>query len=266
VSSASRALRAEALRLSGGRLPWMVPLAAGLGGTYAWGLGAAAERGLFGSPGGFYVAAASASGAADTCAAVGALLAASAVGGDFASGVARTALSRPVRRGTWLLARIAALAAALALLDVSACAGAMAAGGLRFGLGAVAEGGYVLASARLLLVQLAVAMLPALVGVVLAVCLGGLLGALLGRPGPAVVSTVLLAAALLALARWPQVEPLLPTAHLTAALERVVQLSQGLATLHASDVAPRDLLVLGAWLLGAVALVLPWLGRKDIVA
>ena len=99
------AFRAEWLRLSTGRAPWLLPLAAALGAAYAWGLGVAAERGLFGAPTGFYLAAAGATGAGITCAAVGGLLAASAVGGDFASGVARTALCRPVGRGAWLGAR-----------------------------------------------------------------------------------------------------------------------------------------------------------------
>jgi hypothetical protein len=261
-----RPLRAEALRLSTGRLPWTLPLAAALGGAYAAGLGAAAERGLFGAPTGFYLAAATASGAAVTCTAVGALLAASAVGGDFASGVARTALSRPVGRTAWLLSRLAALWAAVALLDLAACTGAAAWGALRFGLFAVAESGYVLATRELLLGQLVVGVAVSVLGTGVAVCLGGLLGALWGRPGPAVVCTVLLGAVLLALGRWPEVEPYLPSSVLTAALDRVSQLAQGLATLHATDVAPRALGVFAAWVAVALAVALPWLERKDVVA
>jgi len=260
-----RSLRAEALRVSTGRLPLALPVAAGLGGAYAAGLGTAAERGLFGAPTGFYLTSASASGSAVTCAAVGALLAASAVGGDFTSGVARTALSRPVGRGTWLLSRLVALWAAVALLHLAACAGGAVWAELRFGFSSVAESGYVLASRQLLLGQLAAGMAVALLGTGVAVCLGGLLGALWGRPGPAVVSTVLLGAGLLALARWPEVEPLLPTSALTGALDRVAQLSQGLATRHATDVAPRALLVFGAWVAGALAAALPFIGRKDVV-
>ena len=85
-----------------------------------------------------------------------------------------------------------------------------------------------------------------------------------GRPGPAVASTALLGAGLLALARWPQLAALLPTTHLTAGLDRVTQLSQGLATSYATDVAPRAVVVFAGWLVLLLALGLPLLQRKDV--
>src|SRR5208283_5319671 len=105
-----------------------LPLAAVLAGAYAFSLGVAADRGLFGAPNGFYLAAAGATGAAITAAAVGALFAASAVGADFASGVARTALCRPVGRTAWWTARLLALASALALGYLAGALGALVAG------------------------------------------------------------------------------------------------------------------------------------------
>jgi ABC-type transport system involved in multi-copper enzyme maturation permease subunit len=260
------AFRAEWLRLATGRAPWTLPLAAGLAAAYAWGLGVAAERGLFGAPSGFYLAAAGATGAGITCAAVAGLLAASAVGGDFASGVARTALSRPVGRGAWLSARVCALAGGVGLGFLAACAGALAAGAIRFGLGAVTESGYVLARPGFLLSQLAVGMATCFLGQVLAVAAGGVLGMLWGRSAPAVASTAVLGAGLVALGRWPELEPFLPTTFLTAGLDRVAQLSQGLATLHATDVAPRAVLVLGLWLGATLAVGLSLLQRKDITS
>lgn len=266
MRSSLRAYRAEWLRLATGRSLWLLPLA-GLGaGAYAFSLGVAAERGLFGAPTGFYLAAAGATGAGITCAAVGALLAASAVGSDFSSGVARTALCRPVARSAWLGARLAALASGLALVFLAACLGALLAGQVRFGLGAVTEGSYVLASSGLLLGQLCVAVASCLLGQTVAVAAGGVLGMAWGRPGPAVASTAVLGAGLLALGRWPEVEPFLPTTFLTGGLDRVTQLAQGLATLHATDVAPRAVLVFGVWLLGVLALGIPLLQAKDIAS
>jgi ABC-2 type transport system permease protein len=261
-----RVFRAEWLRVATGRTVWLLPLAAGLGAAYAWGLGVAADRGLFGAPTGFYLAAAGAIGAGITCAAVGGLLAASAVGGDFASGVARTALCRPVSRSAWLGARIAALAGGVKLVFLAACLGALASGQLRFGLGAVKEGGYVLAAPGFLLGQLAVGVVVCIIGQVLAVCLGAMFGMLWGRSAPAVVSMAVLGAGLLALERWPELEALLPTTFLTAALDRVAQLAQGLATLHATDVAPRALGVFAGWLVATLVVGLPVLERKDIVS
>jgi ABC-type transport system involved in multi-copper enzyme maturation permease subunit len=266
VRGALGAFRAEWLRLATGRSALLLPLSALGAGAYAYSLGVAAERGLFGAPTGFYLAAAGATGAAITLSAVGALLAASAVGTDFSSGVARTALCRPVGRATWLLARLLALSCGLGLLLLAACLGALAAGGVRFGLGAVTEAGYVLASGPLLLGQLGVAVGTCLLGQTLAVVAGGLLGMAFGRPGPAVAGTVVLGAGLLALGRWPALEPLLPTTFLTSGLDRLTQLSQGLATLYPSDVAPRAVLVFGLWLLAVLALGLPHLLRKDIAA
>ncbi len=260
------AYRAEWLRVATARSAWLLPLAALLSAAYALSLGVAAERGLFGAPTGFYLAAAGATGAGITCAAVGALLAASAVGSDFASGVARTALCRPVARAAWLGARLAALAGGLALVFLAACLGALLAGQLRFGLGAVSEGSYVLVSQGLLLVQLGVGVATCMLGQTVGVAAGGVLGMAWGRPAPAVVSTAVLGAGFLALGRWPEVELLLPTTFLTSGLDRVTHLAQGIATLHATDVAPRALLVFLAWLLGALALGLPLLQTKDIVS
>jgi ABC-type transport system involved in multi-copper enzyme maturation permease subunit len=261
-----RAFRAEWLRLATRRSAWLLPLGALLAGAYAYSLGAAAERGLFGAPTGFYLAAAGATGAALTCAAVGALLSASAVGLDFSSGVARTALCRPVGRASWLLARLLALTAGLLLVFLAACGGALLAGQLRFGLGAVTEGSYVLAPSGLLLLQLGAAVATCFLGLAVAVAAGGVLGMLWGRPGPAVASTAVLGAGLLALGRWPQLAAVLPTTFLTAGLDRVTQLSQGLATLYATDVAPRALSVFGGWLVLLLAVGLPLLQRKDVTS
>ena len=260
------AFRAEWLRLSTGRAGWLLPLAALLGGAYAFSLGVAAERGLFGALTGFYLAAAGATGAAITCAAVGALLAASAVGSDFASGVARTALCRPVGRPAWLLARLAALGSGVALVFLAAAVGALLVGLLRFGLGSVSEDNYVLVSGSLLLAQLAVGVATAALGTTVAVAAGGVLGMGFGRSGPAVASTAVLGACLLALGRWPQLEALLPTTFLTSGLDLVARLAQGLASSHASDVAPRAVLVFLAWLLVVLGLGVELLRRKDIVS
>ncbi len=260
------AYRAEWLRLATGRSGWLLPLVAVLAAAYATSLGVAAERGLFGAPNGFYLGAAGATGAAITAAAVGALLAASAVGTDFASGVARTALCRPVGRTTWWAARLLALSSALSLALLAACLGALLAGYVRFGLEAATEGSYVLAGRGLLLRELAVAVAICLLGQGVAVATGGLLGMAFGRPGPAVASTAFLGAGLLALGRWPKLEPLLPTTFLTAGLDRVAQLAQGLASMHATDVAPRAVLVFAVWLLAVGTTGGLLLSRKDIAS
>jgi hypothetical protein len=260
------AFRAEWLRLATTRSGWLLPLAALAAFAYAYSLGAAAERGLFGAPTGFYLAAAGATGAAMTCSVVGALWAASSVGSDFASGVARTALCRPLERATWLGARLLALATGLLLVLLAACLGALVAGEVRFGLGAVTEGSYVLAPASLLFGQLCAAEATCLVGQTVAVAAGGVLGMVWGRPGPAVTSAAVLGAGLLALGRWPSVAAFLPTTGLTAGLERVTQLSQGLATLYATDVAPRALWVFAGWLALVLALGFVVLQRKDITS
>ncbi len=258
------AYRAEWLRLATRRSAWLLPLAAVLAGAYAFSLGVAAERGLFGAPNGFYLAAAGAAGAATTAAAVGALWAASAVGADFASGVARTALCRPVGRSAWWTARLGALGSALAWAFAAACLGALVVGWARFGLLAATEGDYVLAARSTLLIQLAAAVATSAFGLTVAVAVGGLLGMAWGRPAPAVASTALLGAALLAFGRWPKLEGLLPTTFLTAGLDRVVQLAQGLAGRHATEVAPRALVVFALWLLGLLSAGGWLLGRKDI--
>jgi ABC-type transport system involved in multi-copper enzyme maturation permease subunit len=260
------AFRAEWLRLATRRAAWLLPLGALFAFAYAYSLGAAAERGLFGAPTGFYLAATGATGAALTCAAVGALLSASALGQDFASGVARTALCRPVGRATWLVARLSALTLGLLSVFLAACGGALLAGQLRFGLSAVTEGSYVLASAGLLLLQLGAAVASCFLGLAVAVAAGGVLGMLWGRPGPAVASTAVLGAGLLALGRWPKLAEVLPTTFLTAGLDRVTQLSQGLATLYATDVAPRALGVFSGWLVLFLGVGLPLLQRKDVTS
>jgi hypothetical protein len=149
---------------------------------------------------------------------------------------------------------------------LSACVGALASGLVRFGLGPVEESGYLLAAPGFLIGQLAVGIVLCVVGQALAVCLGGVLGMVWGRSGPAVASMAVLGAGLLALGRWPELEGLLPTTFLTAALDRVAQLAQGLATLHATDVAPRALSVFAGWLVATLAVGLPVLERKDIVS
>jgi ABC-type transport system involved in multi-copper enzyme maturation permease subunit len=260
------AYRGEWLRLATPRSLWLLPLAALAGLAYASSLALAAERGLFGAPTGFYLAAAGATGAAMTCAALGALLAASSVGSDFATGVARTALCRPLPRATWLGARLLALAVGLTLVFLAACGGALLAGQLRFGLGAVKEGSYVLASVSLLLVQLCAALASCLLGLTVSVAAGGVLGMVWGRPGPAVASAAILGAGLLALGRWAEVAAFLPTTFLTAGLDRVTQLSQGLATLYATDVAPRALGVFAGWLVVLLAFGVVVLQRKDVTA
>lgn len=260
------AYRAEWLRLATARSVWLLPLAALAGLAYAYSLGVAAERGLFGAPTGFYLAAGGATGAAMTCAAVGALLAASSVGSDFASGVARTALCRPLSRASWFGARLLALATGLMLVLLAACGGTLLAGQLRFGLGAVREGSYVLAPASLLLVQLCAAVASCLLGQTVSVAAGGVLGMVWGRPGPAVASTAVAGAGLLAFGRWPEVAAFLPTTFLTAGLDRVTQLSQGLATLYATDVAPRALSVFAGWLVVLLAVGFVVLHHKDITA
>jgi ABC-type transport system involved in multi-copper enzyme maturation permease subunit len=260
------AFRAEWLRVSTGRALLLLPLAFVLAAAYALSLGVAAERGLFGAPTGFYLAAAASTGAAITCAAVGALLSASAVGGDFASGVARTALVRPVGRAVWLLGRLLALNLGVAVLFLGCFLGALVAGWARFGLGDVQEAGYVLAPGSMLFGQLLMAVAISIVGQAVAVAAGGVLGMAFGRSGPAVAATAVLGAALVALGRWPEVEGLLPTTFLTAGLDRVSQLAQGLSTLHPTDVAPRALLVFALWLFGVLAMGAALLQRKDIVS
>jgi hypothetical protein len=264
VSGLGRALRAEWFRL-GRRAALALPLAALLAGAYAWALSAAVTSGVLGARSGFYLAAAACSGAALTCAVVGALAAASGVANDLASGLARTVLSRPVDRGAWLAGRVLALGAGMACLFGCACLGALAAGLMRFGLAGAAEGDYLIATPGFLFGQLAAAAGLSVLAQLAAVALGGALGALIGRPSAAVMASVLAGAALLALTRWPAAERLLPLGSVTAALDRVAQLAQGIAAPHAADGALAAVAVCLAWLAAALALGMTALHRGDIV-
>jgi hypothetical protein len=97
------------------------------------------------------------------------------------------------------------------------------------------------------------------------VALGGAVGALVRRPSGAVLSSVLAGAALLALTRWPAAERLLPLGPLTAALDRVAQLAQGIAGPHAGDGAPLAVGICLLWLGAALAVGIVALRRGDIV-
>jgi hypothetical protein len=259
-----RALRAEWYRQAGGRAVLLLPLAAALAAAYAWGLGVVADGGALGARSGFYLAAAASSGAALACGAVGALAAASGVGNDLASGLARTVLSRPLPRGAWLAGRLLALAGGVGCVFLSACLGALAAGLARFGLGGAAEGEYVIASPGLLTGQLLTAVGLSLCAQAAAVALGGALGALVRRPGGAVVACGLTGAALAALTQRPLLGRLLPIEAMTVPLDRVAQLAQGIATHHAGDGAPAALAVSALWLAAALALGVVVL-RGDVV-
>jgi hypothetical protein len=266
MSGLSRAIRAEWLRLASGRAVWLLPLAALLAAGYALGLAAAVGSGLLGAPSGFYLAAAACSGAALTSAAIGALHAAGAVAGDQASGLLRTVLCRPVDRGAWLTGRLAALAIGQCLIFLSAAAGALAVGLLRFGAGPTSDGGYVLAGSGFLAGQLAAAIALSLLAQVAAVVLGGVVGIVVGRPGGAVVAAGLLAAALLALTRWPKAGNLLPLPTVTTGLDRVAELAQGIAAHRAGDGALQAALVCLLWLGLALAAGSAALTRTDVVS
>jgi hypothetical protein len=264
VTGLPRTFRAEWFRL-GRRAALLLPAAAVLGGGYAFGLAVAVQSGVLGARSGFYLAAAACSGAAMTCAVVGALAAASGVAADLAGGLTRTVLSRPVDRGAWVAGRVLALGAGVGCLFACACLGATAAGLLRFGLHGAIEGDYVISGAGFLGGQLAVAAAISFLGQLAAVALGGALGAALGRPGAAVLASALGGAALLALGRWPAADRLLPLAPVTAALDRVALLAQGIAAPRAADGALAALAVCLAWLVLGLALAVVALRRGDIV-
>jgi ABC-type transport system involved in multi-copper enzyme maturation permease subunit len=265
MNGALAAARAEWLRLTSSRRVLALPVAAALGAFYAWALGAAADNGVLGSRSGFYVVAAASSGIAVTCALVGALVAASAVAGDIANGVARTALCRPVSRSAWLAGRTGTLFVGMAALFVSAGAGALLSGAFRYGLHGAFEGDYAIATAGFLAKELAVAAALSLCAQAAAVSLGALMGALLGRVGAAVVAVALGGAALTALSRWPKAEPLLPVGFLTGALDRVAQLSQGIASAHAGEGGLRSVSTSVAWAVGALLLSAVAVQRRDIL-
>jgi ABC-type transport system involved in multi-copper enzyme maturation permease subunit len=265
MSGLGRAIRAEWLRLRAGRAPLLLPLAALLAAAYALGLSAAVASGLMGAPSGFYLAAAAGSGVAITAAAVGALHAAGALAADQASGLLRTVLSRPLGRAAWLTGRLVALALGQACLFLSASAGALAAGLVRFGAPAASDGGYLIASGGFLSGQLLTALGLSLLAQVAAVCLGGAVGILIGRPPAAVVAVCLLAAALLALTRWPSAERLLPLATVTTPLDRVAELAQGIAAHRAGDGALQAGAVCLIWLGVALAVGALSLDRMDVV-
>lgn len=265
MSGLRGAVRAEWLRLRGPRVGWLLPLATLLAAGYAWALGATVDAGLLGARSGFYLAAAACSGAALTCAVVGALAAASGVGSDFAGGLVRTVLTRPVPRAAWIVARLLALGAGMACVFLAACAGAVLAGLLRFGLGGVSEGDYVMASPGFLAAQLGGAVALSLLAQLTAVALGGAIGAVVRRAGGAVVVTALAAVLLLTLSRWKTLETLLPLGPITTGLDCVAQLAQGIAGHHVGHGAPGAVLACALWLAAAFLLSARVIQRGDII-
>jgi ABC-type transport system involved in multi-copper enzyme maturation permease subunit len=270
VSGLLAATRAEWLRLAQPRRLLLCPLTALLAAGYAWAFGAATASGLLGSPSGFYVAAGASGGVVLTLALVGALLAATGVASDLSSGVARTALCRPVSRQSWLTGRILALCVAVIAMFACAELGALASGALRYGLGAAydATAGAnetVLATRSFLAGQLAIGAALSAMALCATIALGTLIGTVTARVGGAVVGVAVAGAALTALSRWPRVESLLPLQWLTAALDRVAQLSQGLAVAHASDGAWPAAVTCLVWAGGASILAAATLRRKDIL-
>ena len=265
IAGAWRALRAEWLRLRRRRAALVLPpVAAVAGAGYSWALGMAVEAEVMGARSGLYLAAAASSGAALTCAVVGALAGAGGVGGDLGSGLGRTVLSQPIDRGGWLAGRVLALGAAMSVLFLCACLGALGAGWLRFGAGRLVEDGQVIAAPGFLARQLAAAVALSLLAQLAAVAVGAALGALVRRASGATVATALAGAALAALARWPRAEPWLPLGTVTAGLDRVAQLAQGIAASHAGDGALRAVLVCLVWTALALAGGALALSRRDI--
>ena len=265
MSGFGRALAAEWMRLSGGRAPLLLPLAALLAAAYALALGVAVDSGVMGARSGYYLAAVACSGAALTSAVVGALAAAGGVAGDQANGLLRTVFSRPIHRGAWLAGRLAALVGGQICLFLCAAVGSVAAGFARFGYAGVSEGDYVMASAGFLTSQLLVAIGLSLLAQLAAVVTGGAVGALVGRPAGAAVTVALVGAVLVALTRWPSADRLLPVGAVTAPLDRVAQLAQGIAGHHAGDGAAAWVVVCLLWLglgfiIGTLALI-----RADVV-
>ncbi len=265
MTGTGRALQAEWFRLRSRRWPLLLAGSALAGGGYALALSLAVDSGLLGSRSGFYLAAAASSGAALTAAALGALAAASAVGGDRASGLLRTVFSRSLGRGAWLIGRVGTLAAGLGALFLCACLGALLAGLARFGLHGAVEGDYVIAGAGALAGQLLVATALSLLAQSAAVAAGAGLGAAIGRSGLAVVAAGLLAAALLTLDRWKSLAPLLPIGAVTDPFDRLAQQAQGLAGRPVAEGALASVLVCLVWLGGALGLGAYALGRGDIV-
>jgi hypothetical protein len=187
------------------------------------------------------------------------------VGSDLASGLGRTVLARPIDRGAWLAGRVLALGGGVACLFACACLGALAAGLLRFGSGGAVEGDYLIASPRFLMGQLATAAALSVLAQLAAVALGGAVGAIVRRPSGAVMVSVLAGAALLALTRWPAAERLLPLDPVTAGLDRVAQLAQGIAGPHPADGALAAVAVCLLWLAAGIGLGVAALDRRDIV-
>jgi ABC-type transport system involved in multi-copper enzyme maturation permease subunit len=265
MSGLHRALRAEWFRLRARRWPLALGGSALAGAGYALALSLAVESNLLGSRSGFYLAAAAGSGAALTAAAIGALVAATSIGGDRASGLLRTLFSRSIGRGAWLAGRVLTLTAGLAALFLAACLGALLAGLARFGLPAAIEGDYVIAGRGLLASQLLAAAGLSLLAQSAAVALGAGLGAVIGRSALAVVAAGLLAAVLLTLDRWKSIARLLPIGPVTDSFDRLAQLSQGIAGHPVGEGALGSAAVCLAWLVGALALGGWALGRGDIV-
>jgi hypothetical protein len=228
-------------------------------------LSAAADSGALGSRSGFYIAASACSGIAITCALAGALLSAAAVAGDFAHGVARTALTRPLPRQAWMAGRVAALCASAVLIWTCAASGALAVGAFRFGLTAASEGSYEIASARFLAEQWLSAGALSLGALFCAIGWGALVGCAAGQTGSAVTGVALSGAALAALSRWSRAEPFVPLSYLSPPHERLAALAQGIAGAHASDGWPKALGVLLFWLVGTAVLAGWVLRRKDIL-
>jgi hypothetical protein len=96
--------------------------------------------------------------------------------------------------------------------------------------------------------------------------LGGALGLALGAGGPAVVAAAATGIALAALSRWPAIERLLPSAWLSAGLDRVAQLALGLSVPTPSDSALPAALNVLVWCAASLALAAAVLERKDITS
>ena len=264
--TARTAFVAEWLRLRTPRaLLW--PLSAGAAGAlYALGLSIAAEQRVMGGRSGFWVAAAALSGCQGAGALLAALLAASGLASDTSGGLLRAALTRPLSRRAWVTGRLGALALGVLLLSLTATAGALLVAQLRFGFAAATEGELVIASGAQLSGQLALALCFSLLAQAAAAFLGGAIGLALGAGGSAVVATAVTGLGLAALSRWPAVERLLPTAWLSAGLDRVAQLALGLSVPAPSDSALAAAINVVCWCGAALALAAVVLERKDITS
>ncbi len=264
--TARTAFAAEWLRLRTPRALLWPLFAAVAGALYALGLSIAAEQRVMGGRSGFWVAAAALSGCQGAGALIAALFAASGLASDTGGGLLRAALTRPVSRRAWVAGRLGALALGVLLLSLAATAGVLLVAQLRFGFAAATEGELVIASGAQLAGQLGLALGLSLLAQAAAVGLGGALGLALGAGGPAVVAAAVTGVGLAALSRWPAVERLLPSAWLSAGLDRVAQLALGLSVPPPSDSALPAALNVLCWCAASLALAAGVLERKDITS